>query len=128
VRLRQKIFFYRKERFVFVPLKNKQEGRQIFPSGSLAASPLHPHPSLVLILSHTRWTVPITQPWRASACIGRQTCQHLGGHYFSPRRQETTASNSLPRSLSNVNTSFLGAFSSWSIFFSSDANTGAPES
>jgi len=35
---------------------------KFFPNGSLAASPLHPHPSLVLILSHTRWTARITQP------------------------------------------------------------------
>ena len=76
---------------------------KFFPNGSLAASPLHPHPSLVPILFHTRWTVRITQPWRAPACTGRQTCQHLGGHYFSPRRQETTTPNSLPRSCSEDN-------------------------
>jgi len=38
-----------------------------------------------------------------SVCIGRQTCQHLSGHYFSPRRQETMTSNSLPWSLSQDN-------------------------
>jgi len=36
--------------------------RQIFPFDSLAAFPLHPHLSLVPILSHTRWTVRIMQP------------------------------------------------------------------
>jgi len=59
---------------------------KFFPERFTGCCFLHPHPSLVPILSLTRWTVQITQPWRASACIGRQACQHLGGHYFSPRR------------------------------------------
>jgi len=34
-------------------------------------------------------------PEERQHAIGRRTCHHLGGHYFSPRRQETMTSNSL---------------------------------
>ena len=52
----------KKKELVFQCVKCMYLVDKFFLNGSLAASPLHPHPSLVLILSHTRWTVRITQP------------------------------------------------------------------
>jgi len=68
-----KFFFLKYSVFVelgeWVWFKSKVEGRQIFPSGSLAASPLHPHPSLVPIRAGLFWIKHALEDWLANTSV-----------------------------------------------------------